>query len=49
MIPYASGTGDINGALAVIADINENGEIKYQKAASEKESSDHFDIAANSQ
>ena len=47
MIPYASGTGDINGALAVIADINENGEIKYQKAASEKEASDHFDIAAH--
>lgn len=47
MIPYASGTGDINGALAVIADINENGEVKYHKAASEKEASDHLDIAAH--
>lgn len=33
--------------MAVIADINENGEIKYHKAASEKEASDHFDIAAH--
>lgn len=47
MIPYASGNGDINGALAVIEEINEDDKPKYKKAASEKEASDHFDIAAH--